>query len=94
MQRVVAKECTQPMKTKTKTQQQIGVTVNDCKLERLKMTGGYGSASQAEAWAKGIESRQTDIGCAVARKPKRPGAHRHRRIHPAADLAPPAHVHG
>jgi hypothetical protein len=45
--------------------------LESCKLERLKMTGAYGSASQAEAWAEGIQARQMDIECAAVRKPKR-----------------------
>ena len=49
-------------------------SIENCKLERLKMTGGYGSASQAEAWAKGIQARQADIGCPVVQRPKRSGS--------------------
>ena len=55
-------------------------SLENCKLENLKLTGAYGSASQAEAWAKGIEARQAETNCAVARSPKRPASRRPRRI--------------
>jgi hypothetical protein len=65
------------MKTKMKTSrssveklegEQAG---ESCRLETLKRTGGYGWASQAEGWARGIETQQVVIGCDVVRIPKR-----------------------
>jgi hypothetical protein len=44
--------------------------VDSCRLERLKMTGAYAPAGQAEAWAEGIAMQQREIGCDVVRKPK------------------------
>ena len=45
--------------------------IESCKLERLKMTGAYASAPQAEAWAEGIRALQEEIHCAAVRRPKR-----------------------
>ena len=63
------------MKTNTKMKRKSikllgkGRRLEPCKLERLKKTGAYAWASQAEGWSKGIEAVQADIGCAVLRRP-------------------------
>ena len=53
-------------------------SIDHCKLERLKMTGAYASAAQAEGWAEGIMMQQREAGCAVVPKRKRPGSRRPR----------------
>jgi|WetSurMetagenome_2_1015567.scaffolds.fasta_scaffold889022_1 hypothetical protein len=74
------------MKTSMKTQRKNvkktdkWQSVENCKLERLKMTQAYGPAGQAEAWAAGIRTRQADIGCAVALRPKRLGSRQRTRL--------------
>ena len=55
-------------------------SLENCKLERLKMAGAYALAPQAEAWAEGISVLQKEVGCAVVRKTKRPGLRRRRPI--------------
>lgn len=47
------------------------LSVEACKLERLKMAGAYAAAPQAEAWAEGLTALQREVGCAVARRPRR-----------------------
>ena len=53
-----------------------GKEVENCKLERLKMTGAYAPAPQAEAWAEGLQARQEELNCAVLRPPKRASSRR------------------
>ena len=69
---------------KTSGESGAGVSIEECKLERLKMAGAYGSAVQARAWAEGIRARQADVGCAVVRRPKRSVSRRKGKIQTAA----------